>query len=174
MKYFTIGVWAGEGDFAEAHSIYHAYIVSVADLLPEGARTLISGGGSLCFADARLRHLDVDIPAGTVSLRFTADVKDAEQLDERNGAWKIIAHRLDLRYRSVVRLESTGDPRTGLPGPNGYGDFGFDEFEIREDGHVVHRLLFSNGIELHIAFKEMDIHLAEFPDSLLPQRGEKG
>lgn len=50
----------------------------------------------------------------------------------------------------------TGDPDKGLPGPNGFGDIGVDEIEVFEDSFE-HRILFSNGIELHIRFKEFSL-----------------
>ena len=60
--------------------------------------------------------------------------------------------RIQLTYRGVERLVSTADPATGLPGPHGYGDLGYDELDAVGPGVFEHRMLFSTGIELPIRF----------------------
>jgi len=55
-----------------------------------------------------------------------------------------------LCYRNVISFDSRADPAKGLPGPHGYGDLGYDELDITPENDLVHRLLFSSGIEVEI------------------------
>ena len=51
----------------------------------------------------------------------------------------------------------TSDPSVGLGGPHGFGDLGYDEIDVGEDGPFEHRLLFSSGIELAVRFADLII-----------------
>jgi hypothetical protein len=42
-----------------------------------------------------------------------------------------------------------------LPGPGGYGDFGYDEIEVIGPAQFEHRILFSSGIRLVIRFAKL-------------------
>ena len=60
--------------------------------------------------------------------------------------------RLFLTYHGVVSFCSTDEPDDGLPGSLGYGDLGYDEIDLTDDGFLEYRMLFSSGIELQVVF----------------------
>lgn len=69
--------------------------------------------------------------------------------DGRGGRRKI-----ELQYSGVKLFYSTSDSEKGLPGPMGYGDLGYEEIEVIEEGFE-HRIRFSSGIEFKIQFSDM-------------------
>jgi hypothetical protein len=54
-------------------------------------------------------------------------------------------------------LRQTGHPQKGLGGPCGFGDLGYDEQDVRDDGNFEHRLLFSIGIEVQVCFSDFAV-----------------
>lgn len=60
--------------------------------------------------------------------------------------------QLELRYAGLIAFESVQTPDQALGGPGGYGDLGYDEIEVFEDGAFEHRMLFSSSIELRFKF----------------------
>ena len=64
---------------------------------------------------------------------------------------------LEICYKGVSRFKSFAGRGKALPGPSGYGDLGYYEIELLDDGFLEHRLLFSSGIELSIIFHEIEL-----------------
>ncbi len=64
--------------------------------------------------------------------------------------------RYKVEYGGIITLRSLNGSMS-LPGPCGYGDLGYDETDIDASGNLVHRLLFSTGIELEIVFAHFAI-----------------
>ena len=62
-----------------------------------------------------------------------------------------------LTYEDVSSLNSTGNPKSGLAGPYGYGDLGYNEIEVVGDRLYEHRILFSSGIEFQIRFSGFNL-----------------
>lgn len=48
-----------------------------------------------------------------------------------------------------------------LPGPPGFGDMGYEELDIDDNGRMVVRILFSSGLELHVAFTGFRLSVEE-------------
>jgi len=86
-----------------------------------------------------------DVSRGAISMSLAG-------LDESGGA-----RRFEIEYQGVSRFVSTADPDTGLPGPHGYGDLGYDETDVDDAGLLVHRILFSSGIEFEVTFEKFSI-----------------
>jgi hypothetical protein len=146
MKYFTLNWWMGqcEGDAAKE---YLAYLEDVRDLLPQAAQRLEK---DVSIHDAKLIRLDIDIAAGTLLMVL-------DGFDWTWGHFPLPQRTITLKYGGVSWVRSLADPKSGLPGPHGYGDLGYWEFEALGDGLCEHRMLFSTGIEIHIRFRELSI-----------------
>ena len=142
MKFFTLDWWiANDGDPFPA---YAAHVASIARLLP--ADLLRLAQDQTCWLhDSRLRELTFDAGTGDLTLRF--DTPDGQ------GGF---TRRLDLQYRRVEGFKSVADPKKGLLGPHGYGDLGYDEIDVAGSA-LVHRLLFSTGIEFEIQFRDFSL-----------------
>ena len=139
----TIDKWSGtNGDALEALKEYQRYLDSVFATLPLELQRFTS---KVSLHDARMRHLR--LAAGLLKLKL-----DGSGYQEETRSY--FDRRFDLTYGGVDSLTSTADPDTGLPGPHGYGDLGYDEIEVLANGHYEHRMLFSTGIELHVQFNE--------------------
>ena len=146
MKYFTLAWWAdGTDDTGTEIQEYHRYLDSVRDSLPADLRRLSEDIG---LHDARLRRLHFAHGALELSL-------DGFGFDEQSRAY--FDRQLRLTYGGVSTLGSTADPKTGLGGPHGYGDLGYDEMEVIGAGVFEHRMLFSSGIELHVRFASFSL-----------------
>lgn len=143
MKFMTIDKWSGtNGDALEALKEYQRYLDSVFATLPLELQRFTS---KVSLHDARMRHLR--LAAGLLKLKL-----DGSGYQEETRSY--FDRRFDLTYGGVDSLTSTADPDTGLPGPHGYGDLGYDEIEVLANGRYGHRMLFSTGIELHVQFNE--------------------
>jgi hypothetical protein len=143
MKFMTIDKWSGtNGDALEALKEYQRYLDSVFATLPLELQRFTS---KVSLHDARMRHLR--LAAGLLKLKL-----DGSGYQEETRSY--FDRRFDLTYGGVDSLTSTADPDTGLPGPHGYGDLGYDEIEVLANGRYEHRMLFSTGIELHVQFNE--------------------
>jgi hypothetical protein len=73
--------------------------------------------------------------------------------DDGSGGFR----RFTLRYSDVSLFRSTADPKTGLGGPHGYGDWGYDEAAVIGPGRFQHSILFSSGIEFIIEFADLNL-----------------
>ena len=80
----------------------------------------------------------------TVQMRLTGD----------DGHGRLRKFQLD--YVGVTSFKSIAEHEKGLPGPQGYGDLGYEEIDV-VDGLFVHGILFSGGIEFEIRFKGFEL-----------------
>jgi hypothetical protein len=134
MKFFTIEWWGGEDDSDQSQA-YAEHLHHVEPRLSPNVRRLASAS----FHDAALRELRVDPSSRELTMR----------LDLSDGS---VAN---LTYHDLQVFVSTGSPDSGLASPGGFGDFGYDEVDVVDDGAFVHRILFSNGIEFEIVFRDV-------------------
>jgi hypothetical protein len=140
MRFFTLAWWCGTQDcnFADDPvEAYRAHLSTIRDRLPTA---LLALQESVSLHDGRLRSLDLSPSEGALKLVVDGD-------DGRGGL-----RRFTLRYGSVTHFGSTADPAIGLGGPHGYGDWGYDEADVNENGGFEHRILFSSGIEFVVRF----------------------
>lgn len=133
----TMRWWSGE-DPADRAAEYAAYLESLFPTLPGRIREL----SRIPCHDASLTRLALSTPTRELLLEM--------ELAGTTG-------NLRLRYEAVENFVSTGRADEGLPSPGGYGDLGYDEIDIGADRTFVHRLLFSNGIEFEITFRDVRI-----------------
>jgi hypothetical protein len=141
MKYFTMKWWSGESSNPDGPGkLYQAYLTEVQDRLPAGIVKFIRDSS---LHDGQLR----------VWKLLPAEAKLELQIDGFNNYAGDEPRHYRIEYGGVMSVESTGDPNVGLAGPHGYGDLGYDEFEVLADDLFEHRMLFSTGIELTVRFK---------------------
>jgi hypothetical protein len=112
--------------------------------------------GHIAITDGALTQVALDFASSRLRLEFgAAEIKDGSL------GWKIISYRAALTYVGIRSLLSGSEPGYGLPGPAGYGQMGFDEFEVLDDGLFQHSLLFSSGIEIAVTFTDITVELAD-------------
>ena len=136
MQFFTLDWWRGVqvGSDDDPAVEYAAHLATIRENLPPD---LIATEEEVSLHDSRLRHLRL----------LTAERSLALALSNYAGDEYITLH-----YSGVQRFESIADPDAGLGGPFGYGDLGYCEVDLISNGSFEHRLLFSSGIELVVAF----------------------
>lgn len=145
IRFFTIQWWCGiqGGDFhVDPADSYRSHLATIRDRLPEG---LLALQESVSLHDGRLRELQHAPSNATLRLLIDGD--------DSNGGLR----RFTLYYRDVTLFRSIADPCLGLPGPCGYGDLGYDEADMDDNGELIHRILFSSGIEFHVQFKGFEL-----------------
>ncbi len=101
--------------------------------------------GTVSLHDAHLREMDYTTTSNVLDMRLDGD-------DGKGGL-----RQFHLHYSNMVSFHTSADPYNGLPGPSGYGHWGYDEADIALDGKAEHRILFSSGIEFQIVFGEFKL-----------------
>jgi hypothetical protein len=144
MRFFTMAWWCGvqEGLAENPSADYFAHLAALRDRTPPERLPTLNALLALALHDTNLRQLRLDSAAGTLHI----------ELESYGGE-----DRFTLAYSGVERLVSEADPSVGLGGPHGYGDLGYDEVDLEPGGAFVHRMLFSSGIELAVAFRGFEL-----------------
>ena len=139
MKFYTIQWWCGiqSGDVSDPIDAFLQYLDSIRDQLPQDLLVLQD---AVSVHDANLHLLSHGSAAATLTLTLHGD--------DGSGGLRVFT----LLYGGVASHRLISDPDFGLPGPNGFGDLGYDEPDVLADGLFQHRLLFSSGIELQVDF----------------------
>jgi len=144
MKFYTIHWWCGiqSGDASDPMDAFRDHLDSIRDQLPSDLLVLQD---SVSLHDARLHLFSHD--ASTKTLTLTLHGGDG------SGGLRVFT----LLYRNVISHRFSSDPDVGLPGPNGFGDLGYDEPDVLPSDLFQHRLLFSSGIELQVDFSDFKL-----------------
>jgi hypothetical protein len=132
----------GNGGAAFKEATYRRYLATIRDRLPAD---LLALQESVSLHDGLLREFDASPPTGT--LRMLVDGDDGA------GGLRCFT----LHYQGVTCFRSFADPNEGLPGPHGYGDWGYDEADVAANGEIVHRILFSSGVEFLVQFTGFEL-----------------
>lgn len=150
MKHFTFKWWSGECPDDGVADAYWQYIESVKARFPSLVQSFIT---EHTLHDSRLLSLEVNTEQKELQIRL-------------NGFNMSFNNQLAfaLRYKGLRRFLSLGNTGYPLGGPGGFGDLGYDEFEILDNGFFVHRLLFSTGIEIQIEFATFDYKVSTIED----------
>src|SRR5215510_6528823 len=117
MKYFTYEWWSREveGDPAHPFSIYGSRIEEIECKLPTAIKEFMR---DVSMHDSKIIKLDISLDHKTVvivSLGYGVNSYLTEY---------------ELCYSGVAQYSTTSDPERGLAGPHGYGDWGYDEFDL--------------------------------------------
>lgn len=144
MRFFTMAWWCGvqQGRPKDPSAEYLAHLSALRERTPPERLATLDALLSLALHDARLRRLRLEPAAGALRI----------ELESHSGE-----ERFALSYSGVEQLVSEADPRVGLGGPPGYGDLGYDEVDLAPGGAFLHRMLFSSGIELAVAFRGFEL-----------------
>lgn len=141
MKYFSLDWWNGiqkSEPKDDPFEKYQEYFESIKSHLPQAFFDLRE---SIFLHDGELRSIDLQLENNTLSLKVFTD---------NDG----LLREVILLYTGVTSFASNSQPKKGLPGPRGYGDWGYDEVELIND-KLEHRVLFSSGIEISIQFSDL-------------------
>lgn len=146
MRFFTIEWWnalqdprIGAEEIWRPQHEFAAHMDSIRRSLPADFQKLFDESEELRapLHDATMRTLTVD--DGTLALEFETTGRVLPR--------SVRALYADLRSFSIVQGNNCG-----LASSAGFGTYGYDEADILEPGIFEHRILFSSGIELRIAF----------------------
>ncbi|MFC0019534.1 hypothetical protein [Roseibacillus persicicus] len=152
MKFFTLDWWSSACEDAdELFRKYQLFVADFFDRLPESYQRLHRDWS---LHDSRLRVFKADYQHQTLDLHL-----DGHGFDEKDNTY--FERRFTLRYYDVRQITATSDPDRGLPGPNGYGDLGYDEIELLSSGDLEHRILFSSGIVLLVRHGGIKIDVSD-------------
>jgi Protein of unknown function (DUF4085) len=144
MKYFTLDWWNGIQEIHHEQDpldTYEEYFQSIKANLPSAFLKL---------------HDEIYLHDGNVTQLKYVGANGELYINLNNGDGNGNLQEITLFYSGVTLFESNAKQDKGLPGPLGYGDLGYDEVEILENG-LEHRILFSSGIEFRIQFKNMEL-----------------
>lgn len=143
MKYFTLEWWSGETEEQyDPVSAYNTHYNEIKSLLPKDFVTV---------------HNEISLHDGHISNVHISNNNMYIKLNCENGSGEEI--RVELHYIDLVSFNTYANFEKGLPGPFGYGDWGYDEIYIDDNKNFEHRIIFSSGIEYQIKFKYFKIVL---------------
>jgi len=148
MKFLTFQWWSGyqsPDPSDDALFAFERHSASIRDRLPPSLLLLET---SASMHDGMLVSLELSVPQGTLQMVVHGD-------DGRGGF-----REFHLLYTGVREFKSVTNGRESLPGPGGYGDLGYLETHLLEVGFQ-HRILFSTGIEIHVSFEHLDLHIKD-------------
>ena len=150
MKFFTIEWWCDVQDGTESDptEAFRQHLDLIRDRLPPDLLLLQD---SLSLHDSRLHDLSLNVADALLTLTLHGD-----------DGWGGL-RMFTLQYTGLVSHKSLSDPDISLPGPNGYGDLGYDETDVLPDGTFKHCLLFSSGIELQFVFTDFRLEYVDSP-----------
>jgi len=140
MKYLTFGWWSGECVDENAVKNYWNYFDSIKSSFPE---SIIKFTENISLHDSNLLELNHKVCEDKLQLLLNIFTNDD------------IRKKIVVNYNDLLDLKLSSDPEKGLGGPYGFGDLGYDEFDVEKD-YFIHRLLFSSGIEIIINFKKFE------------------
>ena len=147
MRFFTMSWWCGvqEGRPDNPSTDYWAHLDAVRSRVSPDQRPALEALLALALHDTNLCQLRLDPSAATLQI----------SLENRYAGGKHIT----LAYSGVEQFASESN-RIGFSGL-GYGDLGYDEVDLSPTGALVHRMLFSSGIEFTVVFRRFELLLGD-------------
>jgi len=154
MKFLNIDHWLADQKRKDAKEEsptvlalkeYQKYFEEIKEKIPHAYLKLVR---EIFLHDANLREIKFN--ASSSSLQLVLDASDITRREPK---------KIMLKYNQVKSFSSFSDPTKYLPGPGGYGDLGYEEFDVIEEGLFSHAMLFSSGIELIVAFRKFDFEV---------------
>ena len=145
MRFFTYRRWlsfqrpAGRSGRADsANASYQKHFESIRQLVPPSVSLLTD---SETLHDATVVNFELDTAASALSMKLRG-----WDPQFRN------ARLFTLSYENVRTVSITAAADSPLPGPPGFGNLGYYEFDVHSPGVFKHCMLFSTGIELAVCF----------------------
>jgi hypothetical protein len=152
MRWVTMAWWRGDVPRSTAEG-YTAHFESIRHRLPESLRDFHQ---TVTLHDAKLLRLEVDLEAQRARFEYDGYLWRPDVMPDQPCRWV-------LHYEGVRSIRSAAEPAGGLPGPDGFGDYGYDELDVTPDGLVEHRMLFSSSIQLTITFRKLAVERTDAP-----------
>jgi hypothetical protein len=158
MKFLTSQWWADNDSDPTVFKRYEAHCRLFWDKLPKDFKRIhrfMLGDGfvdqnSISLHDAHIRKLHVDLKSRLASIQLDVD-------DEKGGL-----RRITLCYEDVLSIQLNPDTDDA---EDGFGDLGYHEVSLVGDSNFQHNILFSNGLELEIIFKNFRLEFPPADDS---------
>jgi hypothetical protein len=143
VRFFTMAWWCGvqEGRADNPSADYWAHLDALRGRVSPERLPVLEALLALALHDANLRQLRLEPAAATLHIL----------LENRYAG----GERITLAYSGVEQFASESN-RDGFS-EHGYGDLGYDEVDLSLTGAFVHRMLFSSGIELAVAFRGFEL-----------------
>lgn len=144
MRFFTLAWWCGvqEGRVDNPSADYWAHLEALRSRVSAEQLPVLEALLALALHDANLRQLRLEPAAATLHI----------SLENRYAG----GEGFTLAYSGVEQFTSESDRCVG-GSDQGYGDLGYDEVDLSPAGAFVHRMLFSSGIELAVAFRGFEL-----------------
>ncbi len=144
MKFFTLEWWSGDVESdQDPVAAYNAYYNEIKETLPKDFVTV---------------HNEISLHDGHISNVHISNNEMRIRLNCENGSGETIT--VELRYTGLISFNTYANFEKGLPGPYGYGDWGYDEIYVDDKNTYEHRIIFSSGIEYQINFTDFKISIA--------------
>lgn len=140
MRFYSMDWWGGS-DESDRGSEYLAYFERIRDRLTPA---LIALHEEADLHDSHLEALEVRTAESTATLKLRTAT----------------GREMEVTYAEVRDFTTRCHREIALPGPPGYGDLGYHELDIGEAGGFIHRILWSSGIEIEIAFGSLALRRA--------------
>ncbi len=143
MKFFTMEWWLScqrPGPRRDAAGEWRRYFEQIRPRLPASVMTLVETN----LHDASLRDLHISVADAKVVMLFDGI------------AWDENVSRRRLTFTGTSAMQFSVDSKNGLDPLAGFGDFGYWEIDVCDEGFE-YRGLFSNGIELLLRFQDVAI-----------------
>jgi len=140
MRFYTHDWWLNvqHGDSTSPFQAYSEYFDSVRSQLPPAVLHLHE---SESLHDSNVCAISIEVTAAQARV-------DLRGWDREGNVRRIYT----LSYSEVLSLAVSGAAEVPLVGPFGFGDLGYDEFNVLGPGAIEHRLLFSSGVEVAVVF----------------------
>ncbi|ABF42457.1 hypothetical protein Acid345_3456 [Candidatus Koribacter versatilis Ellin345] len=163
MKYFTPELWLGVNRPGEWQSGYKswqesldAYKAQLKDVLPKLSKRLQQFFTTESLHDGTLASLEV----GDLLLRTKVSRKHRQAVVRIRAVPFDEKQLYEFEYRGIHTAEVNFPGAISLfpsgPKPN-FGDWGYDELIINENGQLQHEILFASGATVRIAFDQLQI-----------------
>ena len=141
MKYLTLDWWMGNSEEESVLDKYHEDFENVKKQL---SKSILEFADSVDLHDGNIFR--TYLRSGEIRLYISCFIYDEKGVGVGRSYYEVI-------YGGVEEAKFISDPEKGLPGPFGFGDMGYDEWEIKENGKFCHSILCSSGIEIKIIFE---------------------
>lgn len=143
MRFFTMAWWQGvqNGRADTPAADYRTHLDALRSRVPPERLPSLDALLGLALHDANLRQLRMVPAAATLYVA----------LENRYAG----GERFTLAYSGVERFAS--ESHADGFSEHAYGDLGYDEVDLSPTGALVHRMLFSSGIELAVVFRRFEV-----------------
>lgn len=140
MKFFTFESWCKGQDDESKASLYWEYLNSIKDELIPTIKDFVFNHN---LHDSKVNKIESNNCGITMTL-----IGWDTNFEKRR---KYILKFTDVEYYNYI-----GNQDESLPGPGGFGEIGYTEYEKINNVFSEYRIIFSTGIELTVGFNNFE------------------